>query len=59
MIRILCQLISFAALAATIVPSVLFLIGRWDLHLANLAMHLAMVAWFAVTPLWMGVAKKA
>ncbi len=39
---------------AAIVPSVLYLTNRLELDLVKLAMHLATIAWFAATPLWMG-----
>jgi hypothetical protein len=51
--RILLQVISWAALTATIVPPMLFLSGRLSLTDMKLLMLWATVIWFAVTPLWM------
>jgi hypothetical protein len=49
------QLVSWTALIATIVPAALFLAGRaMTLDQAKLIMLLATIAWFAVTPFWMG-----
>lgn len=52
--RPILQVISGLALAATIVPPILFLAGRIDLAAAKWWMLAATVVWFAVTPLWMG-----
>jgi hypothetical protein len=48
------QIISWAALAATVAPPVLFLTGRITLDQSKLAMLVATIVWFAATPLWMG-----
>jgi branched-subunit amino acid transport protein len=48
------QLVSAAALAATLVPSVLFFRGAIPLESAQLWMLAGTVAWFAATPAWMG-----
>ena len=48
------QLISWVALAGTIVPSVLYLAGRIDLDESKWALLAATIAWFIATPLWMG-----
>ncbi len=48
------QLISWLALAGTILPSLLYLAGRADLPFMKWLMLLAAIAWFAITPLWMG-----
>ena len=47
------QMVSVAALAATIVPPVLFFAGRMDIESMKWAMLVAAVAWFAATPIWM------
>lgn len=47
------QVVSLAALAGTILPPVLFFAGRMEIDAMKLAMLVAAVAWFAVTPLWM------
>lgn len=52
--RKLLQLVSAAALIATIVPSVMFLAGSLDLSQTKLAMLVATIVWFIATPLWMG-----
>ncbi|QEG37668.1 hypothetical protein [Bythopirellula goksoeyrii] len=52
--RKLLQLVSAAALIATIVPSVMFLTGSLDLSQTKLAMLIATIVWFIATPLWMG-----
>lgn len=48
------QIVSWAALAATIGPSLLYLAGRMTLDQTKFAMIAATIVWFAVTPLWMG-----
>ena len=50
----LLQLISWIALAATVVPSALFLAGTVQLEQVKMLMLVATVVWFVVTPLWMG-----
>lgn len=52
--RPLLQLISFAALAATIVPPILFLFTHLTLDQTKWTMLAATIVWFAVTPFWMG-----
>ena len=52
--RRLLQLISWLALAGTIVPSVLFLAGSMELDPTQWLMLLATIVWFVATPLWMG-----
>jgi hypothetical protein len=51
--RRVAQLISLAALAATILPPVLFFVDRMDLDLMKWWMLGAAIAWFASAPLWM------
>ena len=48
------QAASLLALAGTIVPPALFLAGRLSLSATQNAMLTGTIAWFAVTPLWMG-----
>lgn len=52
--RTVLQAISWIALVATILPSILFLQGSMDLDRAKLVMLLATIVWFVATPLWMG-----
>ena len=52
--RRLLQLISWLALAGTVLPSVLFLADRLELDPTKWLMLLATIVWFVATPLWMG-----
>jgi hypothetical protein len=52
--RTVLQIISFAALAATIVPPILFLFTHLTLDQTKWSMLVATLVWFAVTPFWMG-----
>jgi hypothetical protein len=52
--RLALQFLSLAALAATIVPPIMFLIGRISLDQTKWTMLAATIVWFAVTPFWMG-----
>jgi len=52
--RIILQVASWAALAATILPSLLFLANRLDLNQTKWLMLAATAIWFVATPLWMG-----
>jgi hypothetical protein len=45
--------VSFAALAATFVPSLLYLNGTLTLDLVMWAALVGTIVWFVVTPLWM------
>jgi len=47
------RVVSWAALACTLLPPVLYFAGRIDLPAAKLWMLVATVAWFAATPVWM------
>jgi hypothetical protein len=47
------QVISYLALAATLLPAVLFFADRLELPLAKLWMLAAALVWFVATPLWM------
>jgi hypothetical protein len=51
--RYVLQIISWLALAATILPSAVFLAGRLDLAHVQWIMLAAALVWFAVTPFWM------
>ena len=48
------QVASLLALAGTILPSIIFLAGKMEMHPMKTAMLVATVAWFIATPLWMG-----
>lgn len=48
------QIVSWAALAATLLPAVLFFRDALGLEATKLWMLAATVAWFAATPFWMG-----
>lgn len=52
--RRMLQVISWLALAATIVPSLLFYEDRLRLETMKTVMLGATVVWFAATSLWMG-----
>jgi len=47
------KLISFVALAGTLIPPVLFFSGDLALPATQLWMLVAAVAWFASAPFWM------
>ena len=47
------QLISCLALAATLLPAVLFFSDKLELPAAKLWMLVAALVWFVATPLWM------
>lgn len=47
------QICSYLALAATLLPAVLFFTDRIDLAAAKLYMLIAALAWFIATPVWM------
>ena len=46
------KIISFLALALTVVPSFLYLNGSVGLDSAKLLMLIATVAWFVASPFW-------
>jgi hypothetical protein len=52
--RLLLQLTSWVALAATALAPVLYVAGQFTLPRTQLIMLLATIAWFATTPFWMG-----
>ena len=47
------KIISWIALAALIVPSILFLGGRVELHNVKLIMMLVTIVWFITAGFWM------
>ncbi len=47
------KLISFAALAGTLIPPVLFFCDKLPLSASQLWMLAAAVVWFATAPFWM------
>jgi hypothetical protein len=51
--RLVFQLVSWVALAATALAPVLFLVGQLSLPRSKLVMLLATIVWFATVPLWM------
>ncbi len=52
--RPLAIVVSLTALAATLVPPVLFLMNRMDLRQVHGWMLAATVVWFASVPFWLG-----
>ena len=52
--RRMLQIVSWVACAATILPSVMYLLNKVDLAQVKWLMLLATIVWFVVTPLWMG-----
>ena len=54
MSKIALQCVSWIALVATLLPSVLFLSGSIDLPTCTWLMLAATIVWFAATPCWMG-----
>ena len=50
--RLVLQIISWAALVATIGPPVLYLAGRMTLDQTKLVMLVATIVWFVTTPFW-------
>jgi hypothetical protein len=51
--RLLLQIVSWAAFAITALAPVLYVAGQVELSRTKLFMLLATVAWFATTPFWM------
>jgi hypothetical protein len=47
------QICSYLALAATLLPAVLFFADRIDLGAAQLWMLISALVWFVATPFWM------
>ena len=52
--KLIAQVVSWLALAATLVPSVLYLSGNVDLSQVKNWMLAATVVWFVAVPWWMG-----
>ena len=52
--RTLLQCVSWVVLLGAIIPSILFLLGTITLDQCKWIMLIATIAWFVVTPLWMG-----
>ena len=52
--RRILQIVSWVACAATILPSVMYLLNKADLAQVKWLMLLATIVWFVATPLWMG-----
>jgi len=46
------KIISYLALAGTIIPSILVFFGDLDLQLNKNIMAVSMVVWFATAPFW-------
>ncbi len=53
LIRRILQIVSWLALAGTILPSGIFLAGQLELDAVKTAMFSATIVWFVATPLWM------
>ena len=51
--RLLLQIVSWAALAATALAPVLYAAGQVELSRTKLIMLLATIVWFATVPFWM------
>jgi purine-cytosine permease-like protein len=56
--RLVCQAISWVSIVLLVVPGVLYLLGRVELDQVKYVMLSATAAWFAATPLWMGLKKE-
>jgi hypothetical protein len=54
MIRRIAQIVSWIALAATIVPALLYVGGGLALAPMKTWMFVATAVWFVSTPVWMG-----
>lgn len=52
--RLMLQIISWIALAMTVLPSIVYFSGHLELERVKWLLILATVVWFAVTPFWMG-----
>ncbi|MCH2115123.1 MAG: hypothetical protein MK171_09485 [Pirellulales bacterium] len=52
--KVLLQIVSGAALAATLLPAVFYLTGSMGLPQVKTLMLGAAIVWFIATPLWMG-----
>ena len=52
--RLVLQIISWIALAMTVLPSAVYFSGNMELDRVKWLLILATVVWFVVTPFWMG-----
>jgi hypothetical protein len=52
--RLVLQIISWIALAMTVIPSLVYFSGNMELERVKWLLILASVVWFATTPFWMG-----
>jgi hypothetical protein len=52
--RLVLQIISWIALAMTVLPSIVYFSGNMELERVKWLLILATVVWFVVTPFWMG-----
>lgn len=52
--KAIAQIISWLALAATIVPALVYLGGGIELDRVKMWMLIATIVWFVTVPLWMG-----
>jgi hypothetical protein len=52
--RFALQCVSWIALVATLLPSLLFLAGSIELATCSWLMLVATIVWFTATPFWMG-----
>lgn len=48
------KIVSWCALAATIVPSLMSFLGVLSLNMVSLTALIGTIVWFAATPFWMG-----
>jgi hypothetical protein len=46
------KIVSYLALAGTIIPSLLVFFGDMDIQLNKNIMFVSMIVWFATAPLW-------
>ena len=51
--RLVLQIISWIALAMTVLPSIVYFSGNMELERVKWLLILATVVWFATTPFWM------
>lgn len=51
--KTMAQIISWIALAATIITPMVFLAGKLELDAMKLWLSVATVVWFVATPIWM------
>ena len=57
--RLVLQIISWIALAMTVLPSIIYFSGNMELERVKWLLILATILWFVVTPFWMGKKKKS